>query len=283
MADNLNIQEFFDEDTSTLSYIVYDPSTLDGVIIDPVLNFHPGDKSVSYESIEALLDFINSHNLKIHYILDTHIHADHLTGAALLKESLPSSKMGIGALDEESITHFKEKFPHFKQLPYDLLLNENDRLDSGSFSIEVLKTPGHTASCVSYKINENVFTGDVIFIPDSGTGRCDFPGGDSKEMYNSIKNKLYSLPNHFNIYVGHDYSPNGRAMKFKTTIKNQQDLNTHLNKDVDVDDFVSMRSSRDKTLRSPRLLKESIYVNINGGNIRPLLVDDKKSIIKLES
>ncbi len=282
MAEELKVQEFFDKDTSTLSYIIYDSVTRDGVIVDSVLNYHPEDQSISYESIEMLLDFINSNKLKIHYILDTHIHADHFTGAALLKESLPSSQTGIGDLDETSRSYFKEKFPHFNDLPYDLLLKENEVLSAGSVNIEVLKTPGHTASCVSYKIGENIFTGDVIFIPDSGTGRCDFPGGDSEEMYHSIKGKLYSLPDHYNIYVGHDYSPNNREMKFKTTVKDELDHNTHLNKDIDVDKFVSMRSSRDKTLNSPRLLNESIYVNINGGDIRPMLIDNKKSIIKLE-
>lgn len=204
MAEKLKVQEFYDKDTATLSYIVFDGDTRDGVVIDPVLNFHSKERRISYESIESLLDFINTNNLKIHYILDTHIHADHLTGSSLLKDSLPSSRTGIGELDELSLNYFREKFSHFKELPYDLLLKDNDRLDAGSFNVNVITTPGHTSSCITYQIGDNLFTGDVLFLPDSGTGRCDFPGGDSKRMYDSIKNKIYSLPIHFNIYVGHD-------------------------------------------------------------------------------
>jgi glyoxylase-like metal-dependent hydrolase (beta-lactamase superfamily II) len=269
----MEVQTFFDKATSTLTYVVYDPKTKDSILIDPVLDYLPGASKVSTESVEKAANFINENHLKLHLIMETHAHADHLSGAPELKKKYPNAKTAIG----EKITMVQKTFAkafnlkNFKSdgSQFDLLLNDGQTIDAGSIKIKVIATPGHTPSCSSYLIEDMLFTGDSIFMPDFGTGRCDFPAGDAGVMYDSIMNKLYKLPDSTKVYIGHDYQPGGRELKFQTTIGEEKEKNIHLKIDTTKEAYVEFRTNRDKTLQAPNLLLQSIQININGGHLPP--------------
>lgn len=264
------VKEFFDKVTWTLSYIVYDDTTRDAVIIDPVWDYDPASSKMTTSSVESLLGFVKEHQLKVHYILETHAHADHISGSQVLKQYLPEAKVAIGARIVEVQGVFKNFFnlgEDFKAdgSQFDVLLEEGKSLAAGSMKVDTLYTPGHTPACVSFIIGENVFTGDALFMPDSGTGRCDFPSGSAKELYQSVHSKLYKLPDYFKVYVGHDYMPNGRPMAFESTIGEEKRKNIQLTAETSMEQFVSFREARDKTLAAPRLLLPSVQVNIAAG------------------
>lgn len=266
-----SLQPFFDKDTFTLTYVVYDENSKDAVIIDPVLDYDPGASKISYHSIQEVLEFINSKTLKVHYILETHAHADHLTGAAELKKRIPHVKVGIG----KNITKVQELFSNafnFKDFSadgsqFDILLDENEPLKAGTIEIKTIFTPGHTPACSSYLIGDMVFTGDSLFMPDSGTGRCDFPAGSSKDLYHSVHEKLYSLPDQTRVLTGHDYQPNGRPLKYESTIEECKKFNIQLKSSTTEAEFIEFRTKRDSVLPAPRLLLPSIQVNIDAGNL----------------
>ncbi|RAP38987.1 MBL fold metallo-hydrolase [Candidatus Marinamargulisbacteria bacterium SCGC AAA071-K20] len=268
----MNVKAYFDKDTSTLTYVVYDQTTKDAVLIDPVLDYDPASSKYTTKSIDKATDFIKSNSLKLHYILETHAHADHLSGAQLIKQDYPTVKIAIGAKIKDVQKTFKHVF-NFKDfnengIQFDILLEDNSTLAAGSLSIKTLYTPGHTPACVSYYINEDsVFTGDVLFMHDYGTGRCDFPGGSSEQMYDSVKNRLYTIPDQTKVYVGHDYLPGGRAVQYESTIAQQKQLNPQLNDTITKEEFVKNRDDRDKTLKAPKLLLQSLQVNIDAGNL----------------
>jgi glyoxylase-like metal-dependent hydrolase (beta-lactamase superfamily II) len=281
----MQIKTFFDNDTSTLTYVVYDEKTKDSLIIDPVLNYDPASSKYSTESVDLVLNFINEQTLTVHYILETHAHADHLTGAQFLKEKLPQAKLAIG----ENITKVQSKFKHifnFKEfnengVQFDMLLKDNSTIHAGSISIKILFTPGHTPACSSYLINnEAVFSGDVLFMDDYGTGRCDFPGGSSADMYDSVTKRLYTLPDHTKVYVGHDYKPGGRELRYESSISKQKTSNPQLNQHTTREEFIKNRDARDKTLTSPRLLLQSLQVNIDAGHL-PKEEDNGNSYLKI--
>ncbi|MGZ3784959.1 MAG: MBL fold metallo-hydrolase [Bdellovibrio sp.] len=266
------VKEFFDEATWTLTFVVHDEGTKDAVIIDPVWDYDPAGSKLSTESADQVIQYVNSNKLKVHYILETHAHADHISGSQVLKQKMPGAKVGIGAKITEVQKVFKKVFnlnDDFKVdgSQFDVLLVEGKALQAGALKIETLYTPGHTPACASYLIGENVFTGDALFMPDYGTGRCDFPAGSSEELYNSVYNKLYKLPDHYKVFVGHDYMPNGRAMAFESTIGEEKRKNIQLNAETPRAQFVEFRNNRDKTLAPPRLLLPSVQVNIDAGNL----------------
>lgn len=265
------VKEFFDKATWTLTFVVYDEQTKDAVILDPVWDYDPAASKMSTESADHVLKFVKAKDLKVHYLLETHAHADHISGAQVLKKQIPGAKIGIGARITEVQKLFKQFFnleSDFKTdgSQFDILLEERKPLQAGSLKIETLFTPGHTPACVSYVIGENVFTGDALFMPDYGTGRCDFPAGSSEDLYNSVQEKLYKLPDHYKVFVGHDYMPN-RPLAFETTIGEEKKKNIQLNIETSRSQFVEFRSSRDKTLAAPRLLLPSVQVNIDAGNL----------------
>lgn len=264
------VKEFFDLATSTLTYIVFDPSSRDAVILDPVWDYDQASSKMSTTSIDQVLDFVKANNLKVHYILETHAHADHVSGSQVLKKKISGAKVGIGARITEVQKVFKKVFnldPDFKTdgSQFDLLLEEGKSLKAGSLTIETIHTPGHTPACDSYVIGDAVFTGDALFMPDYGTGRCDFPAGSAEDLYNSVHEKLYKLPDHFRVFVGHDYLPEGRALAFQSSIGEEKKKNIQLNADTTKEQFVQTRSSRDKTLAAPKLLLPSVQVNIDAG------------------
>lgn len=279
------VKEFFDKATWTLTYVVYDSATKDAVIMDPVWDYDPAASKMSTQSAEQVLAFVKENNLKVHYILETHAHADHVSGSQFLKEKLPGSKIGIGAKITEVQKVFKDVFnldPNFKTdgSQFDLLLKEGEILEAGSLKIETIYTPGHTPACSSYVVDDSVFTGDALFMPDYGTGRCDFPAGSANDLYTSVHEKLYKLPDHYKVYVGHDYLPNGRALAFQSTIGEEKAKNIQLKSETQRTDFVEFRNTRDKSLAAPRLLLPSVQVNIDAGHL-PQPEDNGKRYLKI--
>jgi len=280
----MKIQHFFDPETFTLTYVVFDDSSKDAVIIDPVLDFDSASGKISSKSLNELLAFIKNNELNPLVSLETHAHADHLSSAEYLRQFFPKIKIGIG----EKITIVQEVFKkHFNLSDlktdgsqFDLLLKDNQEISFGTLKMKVIPTPGHTPACVSYLFNEHLFTGDALFMPDYGTGRCDFPKGSSKDLYKSIHENLYSLPDETLVYVGHDYLPNGREMKFQTTIGESKKHNIQLKNSTSQEEFVQFRENRDKTLKAPKLLLPSIQVNIDAGKL-PKTEDNGKKYLKL--
>lgn len=281
----IHVQSFFDEDTSTLTYVVSDPKTKDAVIIDPVLDYDPAASKVSLESVKDVLHYVTKEDLTIHFILETHAHADHLSGSQYLKEVLPHAVLAIGENIKKVQKNFKTIF-NFKDfnengVQFDRLLKDDETFHAGSLEIKVMFTPGHTPACSSYLINnEAVFTGDVLFMHDYGTGRCDFPGGSSADMYDSVTTRLYTLPDEVKVYVGHDYKPGGREVQYESTIGKQKAENPQLNASTTKEAFIKTRDTRDGTLKAPRLILQSLQVNIDAGHL-PKPEDNGTSYLKM--
>jgi len=267
----MNIETFFDPATSTLTYAVFDPKTGDAVVIDPVLDYDPLSSSTSTASVERVEAFLRKEHLKVHFILETHAHADHLSGSQYLKRRF-DARVAIGAAITEVQKVFADVFdldsafvPDGSQ--FDKLLRDGERLAAGSLGIEVIATPGHTPACVSYKIGDAVFTGDALFIEDYGTGRCDFPRGSAHALYTSVHERLYALSDATRVFVGHDYQPNGRPMRSETTIGRSKEANVQLRMSTSREEFVRRRNERDAKLAAPRLLFPSVQVNIDAGRL----------------
>lgn len=266
------VKEFFDRATWTLTYVVSDAATKDAVIIDPVWDYDPSSSKMSHASADEVLKYVNDQKLKVHYILETHAHADHVSGSQYLKEKIPGAKVGIGAKITDVQKVFKNVFnldPDFKTdgSQFDFLLEEGKTVKAGSLAIDTMYTPGHTPACGTYIIGDTVFTGDALFMPDYGTGRCDFPAGSATDLYDSVYNKIYTLPDHYRVFVGHDYLPNGRPLAFESTIGEEKAKNIQLNVETTKDQFVHFRTTRDKSLAAPRLLLPSVQVNIAAGHL----------------
>ncbi len=267
--NSLEIESFFDQNTHTLTYVVFDTETNDAIIIDPVLDYEMDSGIISNESINKLVGFIKSANLNVVQILETHVHADHLTSSTELKRIFPGVKVGIGEMVTSVQKTFKEKLS-LTQLDdngsqFDYLFKDGEERSFGSIDIKVISTPGHTPACVSYLIGGMLFSGDALFMPDSGTGRCDFPDGSAKDLYHSVHEKLYNLPDETRVFVGHDYQPEGRDLIFETTIGESKAKNFQLSSSTAKEEFIAFREKRDATLRDPKLLIPSIQVNLNGG------------------
>jgi glyoxylase-like metal-dependent hydrolase (beta-lactamase superfamily II) len=281
----MQVKAFFDSRTFTVTYIVHDPATNDAVIIDPVLDYDPAASKVWAESVEQVIEYVRAEKLNVHYILETHAHADHLSGSQLLKRAFPQAKIAVG----ERITVVQQTFKTIFNLTedfatdgsqFDRLLKDGEIVDAGSLKLAVIFTPGHTPACATYKIEDAIFTGDAIFMPDGGTGRCDFPAGSAKDLYHSISRKLYALPDSTRVFVGHDYQPGGREVKWETTIGDEKQNNIQLKATTSEDEFIQFRAARDKTLAAPRLLFQSVQVNIDAGKM-PKPNEDKKRYLKI--
>lgn len=263
------IQAFFDEATNTVSYLVSDPSSAKGVIIDPVLDLDAASGRVSTESVDRILSAADARGIAIDWVLETHVHADHLSAALVIKQRTGAgTAIGAGVRDVQAVFA-----PMLGVSPdasdFDRLLEDGDKVEIGGLTVEVLATPGHTPACVSYKIGDAVFVGDTLFMPDYGTARTDFPGGDARQLYQSIR-RILSLPRATRLFMCHDYMAPGRnAFAWETTVGDELDRNVHIGGDVSEDSFVAMRQARDSTLCAPKLLYPSIQVNIRGGRLPP--------------
>lgn len=267
----MKIEAFYDQATYTLTYVVFDPKSRDAVVIDPVLDYDPLSSSTATKSLEAVESFLKKEQLRLHYVLETHAHADHLSGSQYLKRRF-DAKVGIGARIRDVQKVFKGVFdlgPSFAAdgSQFDRLFEDGEKVSAGSLDLEILATPGHTPACVSYKIGDAVFTGDALFIEDYGTGRCDFPSGSADALYTSIHERLYTLPNATRVFVGHDYQPNGRELRYETTIGKSKEANIQLRGSTTREEFVAKRNQRDAGLAAPRLLFPSVQINIDAGRL----------------
>lgn len=262
------IRAFFDEPTNTVSYLVSDPASGHAAVIDPVLDFDHRDGSVDIRSVETILAAARDAGLTIDWVLETHAHADHLSGATYIKAKT-GAKIGIGE-------HIKDVQKIFRPLfnaddlrtdgsDFDHLFKDGERFTIGGLEVDVMHTPGHTPADIAYRIADAVFVGDTLFMPDYGTARADFPGGDAHQLYRSIQ-KLLALPPQTRLFMCHDYKAPGRdSYVWETTVQAQRDGNVHLRGGVTEDQFVEMRTKRDATLKAPTLLLPSIQVNIRAG------------------
>lgn len=280
----MQVEAFFDDGrTFTLTYVVYDEHSKDAVIIDPVLDLDTTPWRTFTESIEKVARFVAANGLKVHWVLDTHVHADHLSGAHELKERF-SSKAAIGSNISVVQEIFKGAFNLARDFPtdgrqFDRLLRDGDVLEAGTLKVEVMHTPGHTPACNTYRIGDSVFTGDVLFIPDVGVARCDFPRGSARDLYRSVTQRLYTLPDETRVFVGHDY-PNNREARWMTTIGESKRHNVDLPAGRTEAEFVERINARDKQLAAPRLLFPSLQVNINAG-VLPTAENNDVSYLKI--
>ncbi len=272
MSAKPEIRAFFDEPTNTVSYLVWDAATREGAMIDPVLNFDHRSGKATVESADAMLAAANELGLKVGLVLETHAHADHLSGAPYIKLKT-GAKVGIGEHIREVQRIFRPVFNATDVSgdgsEFDHLYKDGERFKIGTLQAEVIYTPGHTPACVSYKIGDAVFVGDTLFMPDFGTARADFPGGDAHALYRSI-HRLLALPAETRLFICHDYKAPGREQyAWETTVGEERARNVHVREGVSEDDFVAMRQARDATLAAPLLLLPSIQVNMRAGKLPP--------------
>ena len=262
----------FDPATHTVSYVVADPAAGAAAIIDPVLDFDPTAARTSTGSVERLLDLIAERGWRLERVLETHAHADHLTGADEIRVRT-GAPIGIGERIKQVQKTFGDLFEASDVTPdaraFDQTFADGDRFRLGEMEVEVLHTPGHTPACVSYRIGDAVFVGDTLFMPDYGTARCDFPGGDARTLHRSIQ-KLLALPDATRVFVGHDYLPQGReAFAWETSIGAQKAENIHIGGGRSEDDFVALREARDAALSPPQLMLTALQINIRAGALPP--------------
>lgn len=273
MKTNYEIQEFLDQDSETFSYVIFDKQTKKAIVIDPVLDFDYKSGRTSEEGVEKIANYIKKNELNLEWVLETHAHADHISGAPFFKKVF-GAKIGIGEHIKTVQKTFKTLFNLEKEfLPngtqFDKLFKDGEIFHIGELTILVMHTPGHTPADLAYLIDESVvFVGDTIFMPDVGTARCDFPGGSSSQLFDSIK-KVLALPDETTIQVCHDYPNEDRDYRHSVTVKEQKESNIHVNNSVIKEQFIEMRETRDKTLSMPRLILPAIQLNVRAGNFPP--------------
>ncbi|ACT59605.1 MBL fold metallo-hydrolase [Hirschia baltica] len=278
----IDIKAYFDTATNTVTYLVTDKATNHAVLIDPVMDFDLPSASLKSNSIDQILADIKEQAIALEWVLDTHAHADHMSAADYVRTHT-GAKIGIGAniVKVQSVfkTIFNAKDVEENGNVFDALFEDGASISFGNSHIKVLHTPGHTPACVSYIIEDSVFVGDTLFMPDYGTARADFPGGDARTLYQSIQ-KILSLPDDTRIFVGHDYLPEGRdTPQWETSVAQQKSSNIHL-QGGNENAFVTMREARDKTLQVPKLILPSLQVNIRAGSVPPA-EDDGQSYLKM--
>lgn len=269
---NPTVKGFFDKDTWTVTYVVYEKPGTPCAIIDSVLDYDPKSGRTSTRSADEVIDFVKANNLTVELILETHAHADHVTAAPYLQEKLGGA-IGIGENIKTVQKVFKEIFNLEASFAtdgsqFDKLFADGEKFVLGNLTGEVLYLPGHTPACVAYKIGDAVFVGDTIAMPDVGTARCDFPGGDPKVLFGSIK-KLLALPEGTRLFMCHDYPPATRDVRFETSVSEEKSSNIHVHDGVDEGKYVEMRTARDKTLSMPVLILPAVQINIRAGHLPP--------------
>jgi glyoxylase-like metal-dependent hydrolase (beta-lactamase superfamily II) len=264
-----DVTAFFDEDTFTVSYVVADPETRRAAIIDSVLDFDHASGRTSHASADKIVAHVSTHGLKVDWVLETHVHADHVSAGDTLK-----SKLGGRSAIGEHVRIVQNAFARIFNTgsgfntdgrQFDQLFKDGDTFKIGNLEARVLHTPGHTPACITYVIGDAAFVGDTLFMPDYGTARCDFPGGDAAQLYRSIR-RLFDLPPETRVFLCHDYKAPGRdEYRWETTIGEQRVKNVHIHEGVSEAEFVAMRSSRDKTLSMPKLILPSVQINMRAG------------------
>lgn len=278
-----DIKAFFDPETWTYTYVVSGGKGSPCIVIDSVLNYDSKSGRTSTHSADEVIQFIQNEELKLAWILETHAHADHLTAAPYLQEKL-GGQLVIGNHIANVQSVFKGVFNLEEGFAvdgsqFDHLLTDGESLDFGELSLKALYVPGHTPACMAYEIGDALFVGDTLFMPDVGTARCDFPGGNAKTLYQSIQ-KILSYPNETKLYMCHDYPPNGRSPEFCSTVGAEKSGNIHVHDGISEEQFVQMRTQRDETLQMPTLILPSIQINIRAGHF-PEPEDNGKSYLKI--
>jgi len=266
------VEGFHDRDTGTVTYLVIDPATQHAAVIDPVLDYDPKAGRTSTRSADAVIARVRERKVVVEWVLETHVHADHLSGIAYVKRAV-GGQSGIGNCLPLVQKAFKDVFTFERDFQadgsqFDHLFADDETFTLGTIGGRVLHTPGHTPACVSYVIGDTVFIGDTFFMPDSGTARCDFPGGDAATLYRSLR-RILALPPETRMFICHDYCPGGRQPAWETTVAEQRAHNIHVHDGVTEAEFVALRTARDKTLSMPVLIIPSVQVNIRAGELPP--------------
>jgi len=266
----VQIQHFFDAQTSTLSYVVHAGG--DAVVIDPVRDYDPKNGRTGWASAEQIAAYIDREGLRVHYVIDTHAHADHLTGMPLFRErygarTVTGARMGEIQRVFRDIYNLGADFP-VDARQFDVLVDEGDCLAFGALTVEAMHTPGHTPAHMSWKIGDAVFVGDTLFMPDYGSARCDFPGGSAEQLYDSIQ-RIYAMPDDTRLFLCHDYRPGGRPLAFETTVGEQKRSNVQINARTTKAEYVAFRKEKDATLPAPVLILPALQVNIRAGDLPP--------------
>jgi len=268
----ITVKEFFDPQTNTFAYVLSDDATSKAALIDPVWIYNPASSSTRMDFAQQMLDYAHTQGLEIEWILETHAHADHLTAAAWLKQQT-GAKTGIGA----GVSQVQETFKILYNLEtgfatdgsqFDHLFSDNETFMLGKTEVTAMHTPGHTNDSMTYLCGNCAFVGDTLFMPDYGTARCDFPGGNSGKLYDSIQ-RIHALPEDTLLYMCHDYPPAGRGPEFVTTVAESRNNNKHIHKGISRDEFIAMRDARDAKLGMPKLIWPSIQINIRAGQEPP--------------
>ncbi len=278
------VKSFFDPATNTITHVVHDKASREAIIFDPVLDYDAASGRTSTKSADMVIDYIEGAKLKTKYIIETHVHADHLSSAPYLKEKLGGQTMIGGDVDAVQkvfggVFNAGEAFAQDGS-QFDILPSDGDTYMLGDTKMTAIHTPGHTPACMSYLIADMVFVGDTLFMPDFGTARCDFPGGSAETLYNSIQ-KLFTLPDETRVFLCHDYKAPGRdEYVWQTTIGEQKRSNKHVGGDADMADFVKMRTERDATLNMPKLILPSVQVNMRAGEF-PSADDNGTTYLKI--
>jgi len=262
----MEIQHFFDQATSTLTYVVHDRKT--GVVIDPVIDYDPKSARTSVGSAAVVAKYIAENNLSIPYVIDTHAHADHLTAMPFFKKrfgarTVTGSRVGEVQRIFRDIYNLGADFP-VDGRQFDLLLDEGQELVAGSFRVRAMHTPGHTPAHMSWQIEDALFVGDTLFMPDYGSARCDFPGGSAEQLFDSIQ-RIYALPGSTRLFMCHDYQPGGRELRFVTTVAEQKQSNIQLNARTTREEYLTFRKTRDAQLEMPALILPAVQINIRAG------------------
>ncbi len=269
---NFKITGFFDEETSTISYVVYDMTSKKCAVIDSVLDFDFSSGTIDYYNAEKIISYIEKMKLDLEWLIETHVHADHLSASPYIQKKL-GGKIGISEKISDIQNIFGKTFNAGTEFQrdgsqFDRLFKDNDEYKIGSIKCKVINTPGHTPACTAHVIGNSIFVGDTLFMPDLGSARADFPGGDARELYRSIQ-KILSYPDDTLIFVCHDYPPTSRKVEWVTTVGEQKKNNIHVKTSIEEDEFVKVREARDKTLSMPKLIIPSIQVNMRAGNLPP--------------
>lgn len=266
------VKGFFDPDSHTISYVAHDPETKECAVIDSVLDFDYASGTIGYDLADEIISYVNAQKLEVIWHIETHVHADHLSAAPYLQTVL-----GGQIMISEQITSVQKTFgkvfnagTEFERdgSQFDRLLEDGDSYKLGSYSGRAIHTPGHTPACMAHQIGDAVFVGDTLFMPDGGTARADFPGGDARILYRSIQ-KILALPEETRLFVCHDYMPGGRAVAWQTTVGEQRQKNIHIGNGISENEFVTMRETRDASLSMPRLIMPAIQVNMRAGHMPP--------------
>lgn len=264
------VEAFHDPETGTVTYLVIDPATRRAAIIDPVLDFDPKSARTATRGADAVIAQARAHGVAVDFLLETHVHADHLSAMPHVKRAVGGTS-GIGAHIDVVQAAFREIFGfardfHADGSQFDRVFADGEEFALGTIPARVLHTPGHTPACVSYLIGDAAFVGDTLFMPDSGTARCDFPGGDAAILYRSVR-RLLALPDATRMFICHDYRPGGRAAAWQTTVGEQRAHNIHVHDGIDAAAFVALRTARDRTLAMPVLIIPAVQVNIRAGEL----------------